>query len=330
MHVVAVQVILVLLDVQEAARDLLNQHGPIPLKGGGAVAKPPLDVAGRVRASVEGVQRRLRRNGEGRRANMQASVCCVEGFLHCGQHVIVESACRLLDVQDELLHAMPATLVDNRLERPGPILNLRTLLILDDLRSVSCDGFDICIQGLQELDRLDTVHRVHRDAVLGDVASVHRLSSAVALGGRLKSIDASLVTVGGSMVRGAVRIVSLFLHSADVRCSGGWPHQSGRRVLRAINFLCAREDMLRYAVCILAYDDVAKAGTALLSLADDAHILLAVYKCPLRLGEVVDMLRVKMTVKESTKASGGGGSSKDGTSAVGCAKRMALPASAVS
>jgi hypothetical protein len=97
------------------------------------------------------------------------------------------------------------------------------------------------------------------------------------------------------MVRGVVRIVSLFLHSADVRCSGGWPHQSGRRVLRAIDFLCAREDMLRYAVCrepsvcdILADDDVAKAGTALLSLADDAHILLAVYKCPLRLGEVVD------------------------------------------
>ena len=42
------------------------------------------------------------------------------------------------------------------------------------------------------------------------------------------------------------------------------------------------------------------------------------------------MLRVKMTVKESSKVSVRGGSSKDGTSAVGCAKRMVLPASPVS
>ena len=40
--------------------------------------------------------------------------------------------------------------------------------------------------------------------------------------------------------------------------------------------------------------------------------------------------RVKMAVKESSKVSVGGGSCKDGTSAVGCAKRMVLPASAVS
>ena len=138
------------------------------------------------------------------------------------------------------------------------------------------------------------------------------------------------------MVRGAVGVVALFLNYADVRRSGGWPHQSGRRVLRAIDFLRAREDMVRYAVCrepsvcdILADDDVAKAGAALLSLADDAHILLAVDKCPLRLGEVVNAACADDSQGVHQNVAGGG-SSRDGTYAVGCAKRMVLLASAAS
>ena len=74
------------------------------------------------------------------------------------------------------------------------------------------------------------MHRVHGDAVIGDVGDVHRLSSAAALGGRLKSATASLATVGGSLVRSLVGVVSFCMH-ADVRLSGGWPHKSGWRLL---------------------------------------------------------------------------------------------------
>ena len=71
--------ILVIIDVQKAACDLLTQHRPNPSKGRGAVAEPPLDVAGRVRASVKGIQWALRRNRKGREAHIQASVCTVNG-----------------------------------------------------------------------------------------------------------------------------------------------------------------------------------------------------------------------------------------------------------
>ena len=96
----------------------------------------------------------------------------------------------MLDVQDELLHALPATLVDDWLKGSCLILNQGTLFILNDFRSVSFDGLDVRLYGLHELDWLDIVNGVHGDAVLGNVANVRWLKSAVALGGRLKSTAA--------------------------------------------------------------------------------------------------------------------------------------------
>ena len=87
---------------------------------------------------------------------------------------------------------------------------------------------------------MDTVHGAHGDVFLGHVADVCRLTSAVDVT-RVHMLISAVSVASGVVTAPSRRVVlgavSCFLRSADVRYAGGWPHQSGRRMLRTFDFL---------------------------------------------------------------------------------------------
>ena len=208
-----------LLDVDEAPGDLLEQHRAFSVKSWRAIAEPPLNVACRICASIEGVQRALHWDSEGLWAGAEPGV----GVRHCSLHGslrgVVESARRRLDVQNERSHVLSATLVGDRLENAVAALDPTRFFVAKDLGSVRLQRLYVSLQCLHHPDRLHLVDGINGDGILCHAelgVRVLRTWLRCAGGFRLSlavGVDAELA-LG---VR--VRAVASFVVLAYLRCS---------------------------------------------------------------------------------------------------------------
>ena len=165
--------VLVLLNVYESSRHLLEQHRAFSLEPWTAIAEPPLNVASRPCPCVEGIHRTFRWDGKSRRAHRQSAIGVGDSAFHCRLSVLAKFAHRGLHVEDHRLHALSASFVADRLKNAVLVLDLCCLLVSDDCCSVRLQCLDVAPECLHHLDGLDIMHWVHGDGSLCRVISRH-------------------------------------------------------------------------------------------------------------------------------------------------------------
>ena len=150
-------------EIDQAPRHLFEEHRPLSVQARGAIPKPPLDVAGGIRARVEGVQRLLRRDRQGRRTDVQAQIGLGDDALHGGLRALVKAPRGGLQVKDQRLELVTPPLVHNRLKSTIAVLDFDLPLVPNDLRGLALDARDVCLQGSHHLNGVHVMHGIHSD-----------------------------------------------------------------------------------------------------------------------------------------------------------------------
>ena len=166
---VVVQGVLVFFEIDQAPRHLFEEHRPLSVQARRAIPEPPLHVAGGIRARVEGVQGRLRRDRQGRRTDVQPQIGLGDDALHGGLCALVKAPRGGLQVQDQGLQALTPPLVHNRLKSTVAVLDFRLLLVPTDLGGLPLHARDVRLQGSHHLHRLHVLHGIHGDGSLRDI-----------------------------------------------------------------------------------------------------------------------------------------------------------------
>ena len=270
-----------LLDVDQPTSNLLEEHRALSIEAWRTVAEPPLDIAGRVRPGSEGIQRPLRRDGQSHRTDAETAVGLRNSSFHgrlCG---LIKGASRGLQVQDQSLQVVPATLIGDTLKNAILVLDAGLLFVAKNGGGMAVQRLDVASQGLHHLHGLDVVHRIHGDGKFSGLLKRFRTRSR----GRLSCLVASRLHIG---------LIAGFLLLAHVRSSRSWALQVHDGILGAVNFESTGGDMQRHAVfwksvagLVLTEDDLGEHRALRLPLANDPHVLLALDDGPLRLAEVV-------------------------------------------
>ena len=149
-----------------------------------AISKPPLHVAGGIRARVEGVQRRLRGNRQGRRTDIQPQIGVGDGALHGGRCIVVKAPRRGLQVQDQGLQALTPSLVHDRLKSTVVVLDFGLPFVPTDGGGLLLHARDVRLQGSHHLHGLHVLHGVHGDGSFrGVLVGLRELAARSGVGG---------------------------------------------------------------------------------------------------------------------------------------------------